>query len=102
MNLDFYFHDVPVAALQWRGRWLAMESCRRYSKPAKMLRSLAALSEEQLRRARAAAYEVPGRLLKGLTELRSSGRGGSGRHCLGKTTHHRSSVRAAPRENKHR
>ena len=96
---DFYYHEVPVTELQWRGRWLATESCRRYSKPAKMLRCLATLTKDQLRRAKRAADEVPVALLKGLTELRSGGRGGFGRRIRLAPKHaSRSSRRAVVRE----
>jgi integrase len=48
---DFHAHNVPLHSLQMRGRWLCIESCRRYAKPARLLRGVAALSRGQLLRA---------------------------------------------------
>ncbi len=96
---DFYYHKVSVAELQWRGRWMAVESCRRYSKPAKMLRGLAAMTRDQVLLAERASHEVPKLVLKGLTELRSAGRFGMSCQRRGRGNHAaRSSERAAQRE----
>jgi len=56
---DHYYHNVAIQDLQVRGRWLALQSCRRYAKPSQMLRQLAALTASQRRRAAKAADEIP-------------------------------------------
>ena len=49
---DAYVHGVDLLDLQARGRWLCAESVRTYAKPARLLRSLARLSSEQVRQGR--------------------------------------------------
>jgi len=46
------FHDVSLVQVQQRGRWLCLESCRRYSKPSKLLRALSRMNYDQLERAK--------------------------------------------------
>ncbi len=72
---DFYYNQSPIQQLQWCGRWLAVESCRRYTKPARMLRGLALLQTAQKERAQETANTVVMRILArlGRTELRSTG-----------------------------
>jgi hypothetical protein len=71
---DMYFHQASVQDVQWRGRWLAVESCRRYAKPAKMLRQRAALTPRQLVEAEEAAKNVGAQVLARLgRELRNNG-----------------------------
>ncbi len=55
---DFHAHKTPLHSLQMRGRWLCIESCRRYAKPARLLRGVAALSKGQLLRAATCEKEL--------------------------------------------
>ena len=63
---DFAVHKAGLHDIQLRGRWLATQSCRRYTKPACLHRGLARLSRDQLERAAKAAKEVVPRLLSRL------------------------------------
>ena len=60
---DAYFHGARIEELQARGRWAILESCRRYAKPAKLLRGIAMLSDEQVRTGERYAQLVPPRLI---------------------------------------
>ncbi len=73
-SIDIYYHQASIQDVQWRGRWMAVESCRRYAKPAKMLRLRAALAPSQLERAEVAAQNVGAHVLARLgRELQSNG-----------------------------
>ena len=63
---DHYFNGMTLQDIQLRGRWQALDSCRRYAKPSRMLRQLAALSASQRLRAAAAAVEIPTQILRRL------------------------------------
>ncbi len=60
---DHYFDGMTLQDIQLRGRWQALDSCRRYAKPNRILRQLAALSATQRLRAAAAAVEIPSQIL---------------------------------------
>ena len=60
---DHYFSKVTLQDIQLRGRWQSLDSCRRYAKPSRMLRQLAALSPAQRLRAAAAVVEIPSQIL---------------------------------------
>lgn len=55
-------HGDELAQVQTRGRWLATDSCRHYTKPASLLRKLKELSDVQVSLARRLERELPGRL----------------------------------------
>ena len=59
---DRVVHGAAIDDVQARGRWLCVESCRHYSKPAAILRSVRKLTADQLRRAAALEREIPARL----------------------------------------
>ena len=81
---DVYHHQATIQDVQWRGRWMAVESCRRYTKPAKMLRARAALTPSQLKRAEEAARHVEAQILARLgRELRNDGVAPLTRRVLG-------------------
>jgi integrase len=63
---DFHVHKEPLHGLQLRGRWLAIESCRRYTKPARLLRATSALTNSQLEKADVSARTLVAYLLDGL------------------------------------
>lgn len=48
---DMYFNKAQLDWVQARARWKALESCRRYAKPAALLRRLKMLTDEQLKAA---------------------------------------------------
>ena len=56
---DAMVHKASMVDLQCRGRWLSMESCRIYTKPAAVLRSTALLSEQQLHEAARFSKTLP-------------------------------------------
>eukprot|EP00972_Heterocapsa_arctica_P050541 7432125-Heterocapsa_arctica.AAC.1 len=51
-SIDSYEKRLSPPEVQARGRWRCVESCRRYSKPAALLRQVAKLSRQQLNEAR--------------------------------------------------
>lgn len=60
---DMLHNGASMHDAQWRGRWLCLESRRRYSKPAKLHRQQACLTESQLERARLARESLPKELM---------------------------------------
>ena len=68
-SYDFATHKSPLHDLQLRGRWLAIESCRRYAKPARLLQGVAVLSKKQRDRAAKAAEELVPELLRRAASL---------------------------------
>jgi integrase len=58
-SIDSYEKRLSPPEVQARGRWRCVESCRRYSKPAALLRQVAKLSRQQLNEARRVASLVP-------------------------------------------
>ena len=56
---DAYFFKTELAVIQARGRWVLLESCRRYNKPAKLSRQLSKLDAGLLRRARILEGRLP-------------------------------------------
>ena len=58
-SIDSYEKRLSLPEIQSRGRWRCGESCRRYSKPAALLRQVNKLTPEQLQEARRVARFVP-------------------------------------------
>ena len=66
---DAVVHKAAVHDLQCRGRWLSIESCRVYTKPAALLRSVGLLSDSQLRQARRFSGHLPNTLSSSLKQV---------------------------------
>ena len=58
-SLDAYFFKTELPVNQARGCWMLLESCRRYNKPAILLRQLRELDAQLLRRARILETRLP-------------------------------------------
>ena len=58
-----------IEDVQIRGRWLALSSCRRYAKPASMLRSIRTLNDAQVARATKMAPTVGDALVSALRDV---------------------------------
>ena len=71
---DSLVHKVSVEDIQQRGRWVSLESCRIYTKPASLIRSLARVSDENLRQARRLREQLPARTLSVVSEALSGAR----------------------------
>ena len=65
---DAVVHKVKIEDVQARGRWASLESCRIYTKPATLVRSLNAVSDDLLDRAAALKATFSRRLLSVLRE----------------------------------
>ncbi|CAK0832654.1 unnamed protein product, partial [Prorocentrum cordatum] len=65
---DAVVHKVKIEDGQARGRWASLESCRVYTKPATLVRSLNAVSDDLLDRAGALKATFSRRLLSVLRE----------------------------------
>ncbi|CAK0808372.1 unnamed protein product [Prorocentrum cordatum] len=65
---DAVVHKVKIEGVQARGRWASLESCRIYTKPATLVRSLNAVSDDLLDRAGALKATFSRRLLSVLRE----------------------------------
>ena len=65
---DFYEHGAAIHDLQLRGRWMASESCRRYTKPARLLRQRALLDGAVAAKGELAAKMLVPRLVAALSK----------------------------------
>ena len=68
-TVDGCLFKDSIEAVQARGRWLVLSSCRQYMKPASMLRSLSKLSSEQLREAKQFAKGVGSIMLHAVSQV---------------------------------
>ena len=74
---DAVVHHVRIEDIFTRGRWLALDSCRRYAKPAALLRQLRVLTPQQLAAAKDISEKGPNDLickLRGWLGFRPEGR----------------------------
>ena len=69
---DAVVNKMSIEDIQVRGRWLSLESCRHYSKPAALLRQLRCLSRQQLLNSQGYAQTIPERLTTELKRKLSS------------------------------
>ncbi len=66
---DAHYNKVGIEDIRIRGRWMCIESCRRYSKPAKLLRALAALPAPMLSQANRAKQTLVPRLVNEFAKI---------------------------------
>ena len=84
---DAFHNKMTLQDIQSRGRWLCVESCRTYMKPAALLRSVANLNRAQLVCARKWASVGPDKVLAALQRsLGTSGSVGSLKRKIAKSS----------------
>ena len=66
---DAFYFKVPIEDIRVRGRWVCVESCRRYMKPAMLLRALGLLDNEGLDVANRAAETLVPKIRKAIFSL---------------------------------
>ena len=69
---DAVVNKMSIEDIQARGRWMSLESCRHYSKPAALLRQLRCLSRQQLSNSQGYAQTIPDRLSSELKRVLGS------------------------------
>ena len=65
---DTLVHKMPLDDIRLRGRWVSIESCRIYTEPASLVRSLARVPDAQLVKARRLLRELPQRTVAVVSE----------------------------------
>ena len=68
---DSLVHKMSIEDIQQRGRWVSLESCRIYTKPASLVRSLGRVSDKLLREAKHLRSGLSARTLKVVSEALS-------------------------------